>query len=73
MANYAFWNHQRHQLWTGGGVKLPTGKFQPEAGHELVPAANMEPGSGNPPTWFYLLPMWSQPASGASIPMPTIR
>lgn len=47
MANYMLLKHQRHQLWTGGGVKLPTGKFQPEAGHELVPAANMEPGSGS--------------------------
>ncbi len=36
-----------HRLWIGGGVKLPTGKFQPDANEELVPAANIQPGTGS--------------------------
>ena len=47
IANYQLLQGTKHQIWSGAGVKLPTGKFKPEDGHELVPAANMEPGSGS--------------------------
>jgi hypothetical protein len=47
LANYLLLQREKNQVWLGAGVKIPTGKFSPEDGHELVPAANMEPGSGS--------------------------
>jgi hypothetical protein len=35
-----------HQLWIGGGVKLPTGKFSLDTGN-LVSSANSQPGTGS--------------------------
>ncbi len=40
-----------HQLWIGGGVKLPTGKFAVDP-EELVTSANLQPGTGS---YSYLL------------------
>jgi hypothetical protein len=47
IANYQLLQKEKHQVWAGAGIKLPTGKFKPEDDNELVPAANMEPGSGS--------------------------
>ncbi len=39
-------NRISQQLWIGGGVKLPTGKFAVDA-EDIVPAANNQAGSGS--------------------------
>lgn len=55
IANYKLFNSRkesRHhnmvsqQLWIGGGIKMPTGRFSPDP-EELVPTANNQAGSGS--------------------------
>lgn len=36
----------QHQLWIGGGIKLPTGYFLPDTS-DLIPSANSQPGTGS--------------------------
>lgn len=36
----------QHQLWIGGGIKLPTGKFSPDTS-DLISSANSQPGTGS--------------------------
>ena len=40
-------NVNKHQIWLAGGLKLPTGHFNPELGHDAIPSANMQPGTGS--------------------------
>jgi hypothetical protein len=51
IANYSLMNMTRengiaHQLWLGGGIKLPTGKFELDPDN-LVASANNQPGTGS--------------------------
>lgn len=55
MANYMLLNTRKvnkkkhritQQLWIGGGVKLPTGKFSPDM-EEMIPTANNQAGTGS--------------------------
>jgi hypothetical protein len=39
-------NNTNQQLWIGGGVKIPTGKFSPDP-NEVIPQANNQAGSGS--------------------------
>jgi hypothetical protein len=51
IANYSVFSKKshgniKHELWIGGGVKLPTGKFNADQ-DELLPTANNQAGSGS--------------------------
>lgn len=47
LANYRILEKGMNQLWIGGGIKLPAGKFEPGFAHHPVPSANVQPGSGS--------------------------
>jgi hypothetical protein len=39
-------NIVHHQLWIGGGLKIPTGKFSPDP-NDIIPSANNQAGTGS--------------------------
>jgi hypothetical protein len=47
LGNYQVLNKKSNQLLIGGGLKLPTGKFNPGFASHPVPSANVQPGTGS--------------------------
>jgi hypothetical protein len=47
LTNYQLLNKKKNQLWIGGGLKLPTGNFNPGLVNHPVPSANVQPGTGS--------------------------
>ncbi len=52
IVNYNVFNKQsankmiNHQLWIGGGLKIPTGKFSPDP-NDIIPTASNQTGTGS--------------------------